>query len=349
MLQKQFDVLGSLLVDPCPQVRESTISSTCRILSTFWELIPAKTTAAMLSSMVNELIHDKSSPNVRAAVFEGLSLILENPLSQESLKKVLPSLGNMIHDKSQKVRGAVVSLLVRVKSVRSIKFYDIVPVNHLLQCLTNDERLASSLVELLLDSFYPQGLQGAEQLKRAMSLVRADSTAALAFCTHLHNCVSVGSVCKLSMLLGKWIDAEMKRSKKPTAERLKDMKTALKSINILWTSIADELERPMHVPAKEKMESVFSFETFIRPLMDIVYKKTTFVSLKGPVVEIAGILECDNVLLEIIMDEFQGRKSDDGFEDLGPGMRCLTLWEKEEELLELVISKFCYVLFVISL
>lgn len=310
-----------------------------RILSTFWELIPSKTTQSMLSSLVNELIYDKSSPLVRASVLQGLGMILENPLSQEAMKKALGKLSNMIHDRSPKVRAAMVTLLHQIKSIKAIKFYDVVPVKHLLQCLSQDEKLSKPLVALLLDSFYPQGATGADQLKRSLALIKADRNAALAFYTHLHTCVSVGSVCKLALLLSKWVKAEVLKQK---ASRVDDAQIALVGINILWGSIALDLDQPVHGSARKRMEEAFSYTGFVKPLLEVVYSKKSCAKLKGPVTEIAGRLECDPDLLEKLIEQiktFSMATEKELNAEIAPCLRCVTLWGEETLVLELIAGK----------
>ena len=52
---------------------------------------------------------------------QGLCIILENHLSQPILKELLPLLGNHIHDTSERVRIALLELLILVKNMRAIK------------------------------------------------------------------------------------------------------------------------------------------------------------------------------------------------------------------------------------
>ena len=338
-MQKQFDVVGTMLLDPNPYVREATVECMSRILSTFWELIPAKTTASMLSSLVNELVHDKTSPGVRAAVLHGLGTILENPLAQEPMKSALSKLTNMIHDRSPKVRAAMVELLLGIKSIKAIKFYDIVPVKHLLQCLTQDERLSKHLVALLLDSFYPQGKSGADQLKRSLALIKADRNAALAFYTHLHTAVSVGSVCKLALLLSKWVKVEVLKEK---VSRVEDVSVALRGINLLWASVAEDLDEALHETARSRMEETFSYADFVNPMLKAIYTKKSCAKLKGPVTEIAGRLECDQDLLDNLIQQiktFTASDENDMTMTLAPCLRCITLWGEENVVVTAVAGK----------
>jgi condensin-2 complex subunit G2 len=62
----------------------------------------------------------------------------------------------MIHDKTEKVRVAMVQLLHSVKRVKAIRFFEVVPVEHLLVRMTIDSRAVNkSICALLLNSFFP--------------------------------------------------------------------------------------------------------------------------------------------------------------------------------------------------
>ena len=52
---------------------------------------------------------------------QGLCVILENRLTHPLLKELLPLLANHIHDTSEKVRIALLDLLILVKGMKAIK------------------------------------------------------------------------------------------------------------------------------------------------------------------------------------------------------------------------------------
>ncbi|CAN0517619.1 unnamed protein product, partial [Scytosiphon promiscuus] len=54
-----------------------TKQGACRVLSVFWEMIPTETTRALLTRVVGRLASDASSPLVRLAAVEGLTVLLE--------------------------------------------------------------------------------------------------------------------------------------------------------------------------------------------------------------------------------------------------------------------------------
>jgi condensin-2 complex subunit G2 len=74
-------------------------SGVCRVLGVYWELIPHATIKALIVKLVDDLASDASVTSVRAAVFEGLSFVLDNPLSHLILKALLPKLHNHIFDR----------------------------------------------------------------------------------------------------------------------------------------------------------------------------------------------------------------------------------------------------------
>ena len=183
VLQRQFDALAKLLVDPEPTVRVVGVHGVCRVLGVFWELIPAATTKSLLTQLVTKLAYDvrtawrvgacschrcchltwiveqTRSTAVRAAVFQGLEYVLDNALSYPVMKMVLPALSQSIHDRSERVRKAVVSMLLAVLRIRDIHFADIVSVDNLLARLVLDSEchtIASGITQLLQPSFMPQ-------------------------------------------------------------------------------------------------------------------------------------------------------------------------------------------------
>jgi hypothetical protein len=66
--------------------------------------------------------------------FSSTPLLLLNPsLPQAVLKKALPQLAPLMHDSSPKVREAMAELLLTISACRDLHFYDVVPLETLLQ------------------------------------------------------------------------------------------------------------------------------------------------------------------------------------------------------------------------
>ncbi|RQM27494.1 hypothetical protein B5M09_006918 [Aphanomyces astaci] len=106
-----------------------------------------------------ELVQDTASTAVRVAVLQGLPLILDNHLSHAVLKSLLPKLAPYLNDKQETVRAAFCRLLVRVKSIRNMHFYDIAPVDSCLLRLVMDAArpsVAKPITNLFLRSYFPQ-------------------------------------------------------------------------------------------------------------------------------------------------------------------------------------------------
>ena len=90
------------------------------------------------------------------------TLLLLSLSRRRRLRDCLPHLGFLIHDRSPKVRGEFVSLLLRVKHVRSIRFYNVVAIPDLLARLAHEASVggamtqtAAGLIDLLLNSYMP--------------------------------------------------------------------------------------------------------------------------------------------------------------------------------------------------
>lgn len=100
-------------------------------------------------------------------------------------------------------------------------FYDIVPVDHLLERMAQDRHcpaVSRVMTELLLNSFYPQaeGPSGSgpetEQLNRCMQFVTKNPAAAEVFYGHLHHFTSIGHIAKLVTVLFTFLVTAVARS-----------------------------------------------------------------------------------------------------------------------------------------
>jgi hypothetical protein len=115
ILQKQFDLLASLLTDSDHNVRAHAALGVCHILKEYWESLPVNTTHNILKYLIDTLSCDASCANVRHAVFVGLNELFQQTLAHAVLKQLLPLLQNSIHDKSEKVRVAFIRILCQVR------------------------------------------------------------------------------------------------------------------------------------------------------------------------------------------------------------------------------------------
>jgi len=362
-LQKQFTTMETLLSDKSPVVRVSAVQGVSRMLSVYWEVIPKKATVSLLSNLVAKLLHDASSAEVRVSAINGIELISENPLSHGALGDILRHVSPFIHDESRKVRNALVKLLVRVKSIRSIKFYDVVPVDHLLERLAVDAHLAGKLTKLLQESFYPQGVAGSQQLARSLALLESHPDAAFVFFANIHKHVSVGLTCKLAILLGIWIKAQVANDESIRAvknKKLKDgsslLSAVMRGVAALWRSVAAPLRMAKYKNARTQMLDTFGLEIFIKPIMSsgLLDDNQDLSSL----LEISGQLPCDEtfavqVLADVLgyvpivkyeayvgAENFRFKSSSfmtDIGRDLGPMLECLCFWGKVGDICDTII------------
>mgnify|MGYP000904839878 CR=1 FL=1 len=185
-LNQQVNALELLMRDPVPEVREVGVQAVARVLSVYFDLLPVHTSTAFINLLVRDFAFDAASPAVRAAVVRGVTFILDNHLSHPLLATRLKSLGELMHDRSEKVRAAMADLLLKVRSVKTIRFFDVVPVDSLLARLAADAHrpaVVSRLVRLVMPSYLPPGKAPTEQLTRAIALMRQNPRAAEVFYT----------------------------------------------------------------------------------------------------------------------------------------------------------------------
>lgn len=64
--------------------------------------------------IAGELAYDGASPAVRASVLEGLAVLVQNPMAHGVLALLLPQLAPLLSDPSQRVRVALLDLLITV-------------------------------------------------------------------------------------------------------------------------------------------------------------------------------------------------------------------------------------------
>lgn len=115
LMQKQFDMLATLLRDVDQRVRAHAALGVCHILQEYWDMLPINTTHTILKYLIDTLSVDASCANVRHAVFVGIEqLLFHQPLVHNLLKQLLPLLQNAIHDKAEKVRIAFIKILCQV-------------------------------------------------------------------------------------------------------------------------------------------------------------------------------------------------------------------------------------------
>ncbi|XP_041457703.1 condensin-2 complex subunit G2-like [Lytechinus variegatus] len=277
LLQKQIDILQGFLTDQCPVLRVTGVQGVCRILGMYWELIPAHVLTAFLTKLIQDMAFDTSSSDVRVSVFKGLMFVIDNPLSHPLLKNLLPSLKNFIHDTSEKVIVAFVDLLIKVKGLKTIKVWSIVPVEDLLARLEVDSPPVSRrIVNLLFKSFQPTDRDASVQIERVMALICMNPGAARVFYQYAHKHMSVDTAADFMLLLSRCLrgcinqeehhnsmmsaggdnSTEEEEEEEREGLSLKDTDVIdgmLEIIVILWTGIAQQLAKPVNQSVMQKL------------------------------------------------------------------------------------------------
>ena len=184
-LTMQHTALATLLSDHCPNVRAAACRGVTSVLAQYWLLVPSHVINGLVKTVVKELASDASSAKVRLAAVLGVKALLATPASHVYLRKVLPRLADRIHDTNEAVRGAMLELLLTVRTVRSIKFWDVVALDSLLARLEVDKPfICRRIVRLLFKSYLPLGAGEEVVLERCIHLVRASRPASRRFYQH---------------------------------------------------------------------------------------------------------------------------------------------------------------------
>lgn len=88
--------VSDALTDPSPAVRVAAAEGAAALLGSFWELVPRQHQRCLLDTLSGKLAFDGASPLVRAAAVDSLALVMDNPLSGEALRPVLPRLAPLV-------------------------------------------------------------------------------------------------------------------------------------------------------------------------------------------------------------------------------------------------------------
>ncbi len=196
-MERQFRLMEALLTDDSPGVRGVAITGVCKVLAKFWLIVPSDVLNKFMGVMVRSLAFDASSPKVRFTVIRGLRDLIKNcARSHFYMKQVLPRVSDCLHDVNESVRAAMLDLLAEVKSIKSIKYWDICPLDDLLARLEVDKPVArQKIVKLLMNSFFPTDKEEDTKVERCIYLIKENRQASRKFYEQcekqldLHDCV----------------------------------------------------------------------------------------------------------------------------------------------------------------
>mmetsp|Transcript_28364 Transcript_28364/g.35085 ORF Transcript_28364/g.35085 Transcript_28364/m.35085 type:complete len:1411 (-) Transcript_28364:240-4472(-) len=298
--EKTIEVLIRLLNDGDPKVRVAGCDATVRILGVYWDALSAKHIRSLLNEVIMKHANDISSAAVRAQAVHGIALLLDAQASHGVLRPLLPLLGNLIHDSVERVRLACVKLLLKVKKLKGIKYYHVVPSNHILARLAVEGEglrkptgpVASALTELLLNSYFPQHVKGSEQMRRTLHFIHKSPSAARVFYANIGRHLEINNTSKLIVIMIKTIKLAINREKSYEESRRKKrnrvddgdetledeedndtegmeviasnthlMAGLADTICTVWTSISSDLIKPENINCLEFVQSSISGTT----------------------------------------------------------------------------------------
>ncbi len=181
-IAQQMQALLSALSDAYAPSRAVAVRGICLLLSLYWELFCAEVKVDTVTAVL--ALREDMAASSRIAVCDGVRTLLSCHLSHQLLQPLLPSLTPLLHDRSDAVQSAFLSLLLAVKALRDIRFYHITPLPTLLLCLQHaagSDKLAAKLRQLLSNSFWPDGGSSALLVRRLMVMVGENAVAARVF------------------------------------------------------------------------------------------------------------------------------------------------------------------------
>lgn len=186
--------------------------------------------------------------------------------SHRLLREVLPSIGNLIHDKTERVRLAVAKLLLCVKKVPKLKYYHIVPLEHLMARLAIEKNprnsVAKHLTKLMVNSYAPANGEPVKLLERTLLIVNKYPSSGEAFYSNLRHFREPDFICQLVVYLFQYLNSRVEealdrsvlaRKRQRTQEELSQethqsslsfftIEAVLGIIAVLWESILGDLE-----------------------------------------------------------------------------------------------------------
>lgn len=211
---------------------------------------------------------DATSVGVRVGAVNAVSQVLENTCSHGILRELLPPLCNLIHDKAEKVRVAVVKLLQHIKKVPNIKYYKIVSVNHLMARIVAEPKtnngVVSGLTGLMVNSYAPEIADVEQLVSRTQKFLADYPRAAPAFYSNLKKYRSASYICQLVVGLYHCLCFELESHRRAVEKRrnfgkrsrIEDLSsdndnevdlvlcgTLVNVILVLWTSIKTDLDQ----------------------------------------------------------------------------------------------------------
>ena len=288
---KTIAVLLSLLNDDDPRVRIAGCDASIRILGVFWDALSSSHIRSLLNEIVMKHANDASSGMVRCQAVKGISLLLDAKPSHGALRPLLPFLGNLIHDSVERVRLATARMLLKLKSIKGIKYYHVVPSNHILARLAaegSDPRkisgpVASAITQLLVNSYFPKGVMGSEQTRRTLHFITQNRVASKVFYANIAKHLEINFCCKLVAMLFKTLKKAVENEVEEVDEMPRNidesndlidmrivasntylMAVVCETISIVYHSIAEDLLKEKNKECSKFVQNIMNDSEIIR-------------------------------------------------------------------------------------
>ncbi len=226
VMSKTIDTFISLLNDEDPKVRIAGCDAAIRIMGVCWNLLRSDHIRSLLNEIVMKHVNDSSSAAVRTQAVKGITLLLDAPASHGVLRPLLPLVGNHIHDSVERVRLECVKMLLKLRGIKGFKYYHVVPSQHILSRLAAEGEVvgkptgpvASAITELLINSFFPKGAKGSDQMRRTLEFINQNPSAAKVFYANISNHLEVNYISKLIVMLFKTLKIGVEKDKRDKSE-----------------------------------------------------------------------------------------------------------------------------------
>ncbi|KAF7456506.1 Condensin-2 complex subunit G2 [Cryptosporidium felis] len=137
-MERQFSLFQNLLLDNHSDVRVAAINAVCRILTLYWEITPVERICDILDTLISKCIEDKQSPDVRIAVVNGINVLINNPLTQNTLKQYLVKTLSYLHDLEIGVRYHVAMLILKISRIEGIDYSKLISKKQILSRISKE-------------------------------------------------------------------------------------------------------------------------------------------------------------------------------------------------------------------
>ncbi|CRH01444.1 conserved Plasmodium protein, unknown function [Plasmodium relictum] len=137
-MDKAYNALIELSEDKNICVRQATAKCICYILNELWEIIHDDKRIILLNILINKLLKDKYSENVRSEVVLGLCEIAKNKMINKIFLKIFDRIKYLISDKSLNVRKNFVNLVLELNKNLNDNFSNEIDFNELMKRITKD-------------------------------------------------------------------------------------------------------------------------------------------------------------------------------------------------------------------